>query len=62
MEAKAYLKYARISPRKVQIVCDLIRGKRCQHRPRHPAADPEGGERIYDQAAQQRRRQRRKQP
>ena len=27
MEAKAYLKYARISPRKVQIVCDLIRGK-----------------------------------
>lgn len=27
MEAKAYLKYIRISPRKVQIVCDLIRGK-----------------------------------
>ncbi len=27
MEAKAYLKYARISPRKVKIVCDLIRGK-----------------------------------
>lgn len=27
MEAKAYLKYARISPRKVQIVLDLIRGK-----------------------------------
>lgn len=27
MEARAYLKYARISPRKVQIVCDLIRGK-----------------------------------
>ena len=27
MEAKAVLKYARISPRKVQIVCDLIRGK-----------------------------------
>ncbi len=27
MEAKAYLKFARISPRKVQIVCDLIRGK-----------------------------------
>jgi len=25
--AKAHLKYARISPRKVQIVCDLIRGK-----------------------------------
>ena len=27
MDAKAHLKYARISPRKVQIVCDLIRGK-----------------------------------
>ena len=27
MEAKAYLKYLRIAPRKVQIVVDLIRGK-----------------------------------
>ena len=27
MEAKAHLKYLRISPRKVQIVCDLMRGK-----------------------------------
>ena len=27
MEAKATLKFARISPRKVEIVCDLIRGK-----------------------------------
>lgn len=27
MEAKAHLKYARIAPRKVQIVLDLIRGK-----------------------------------
>jgi len=27
MEAKAHMKYARISPRKVVIVCDLIRGK-----------------------------------
>lgn len=27
MEAKAHLKYARISPRKVKVVLDLIRGK-----------------------------------
>lgn len=27
MEAKAQLNYCRIAPRKVQIVCDLIRGK-----------------------------------
>ena len=27
MEAQAYLKYLRISPRKVVILCDLIRGK-----------------------------------
>ena len=27
MEARATLKFARISPRKVEIVCDLIRGK-----------------------------------
>ena len=27
MEARAHLKHARISPRKVGIICDLIRGK-----------------------------------
>ena len=30
MEARAYLKNARIAPRKVQIVLDLIRGKNVQ--------------------------------
>ena len=30
MEAKAYAKYVRIAPRKVQIVLDLIRGKDTQ--------------------------------
>lgn len=27
MEAKAHLKYLRMSPRKIKILCDLIRGK-----------------------------------
>ena len=27
MEARAYMKFARISPRKAGIVCDLIRGQ-----------------------------------
>ncbi len=31
MEARAYLRYARISPRKVQIVLDLIRDKDAGH-------------------------------
>ena len=31
MEAKATLKFARISPRKVEIVCSLIRGKKTDY-------------------------------
>ena len=31
MEARAYLRYARISPRKVCIVLDLIRGKKADY-------------------------------
>ena len=31
MEARAYLKYARISPRKVSLVLDLIRGKKVDY-------------------------------
>ena len=27
MEAIAHVKYVRMSPRKVQLVCDMIRGK-----------------------------------
>ena len=45
MEAKAELRHARISPRKVKIVCDLIRDKDAelakgilQHTPKHGAA------------------------
>lgn len=30
MEAKAHMKYLRMSPRKVKIVCDMIRGKDVQ--------------------------------
>ena len=45
MEAKAYLRYVRISPRKVQIVCDLIRGKDAK------TADPQGGLRAPGEAA-----------
>ena len=44
MEARAEHKFARISPRKVEIVCDLIRGKDVelakailQHTPKHGA-------------------------
>jgi large subunit ribosomal protein L22 len=39
---KHILKYARISPRKVQIVCDLIRGKRHENGAGHPDADAQG--------------------
>ena len=41
MEAKANLKYLRISPRKVKIVLDLIRGKDVGTATA-PAADPQG--------------------
>ncbi len=44
MEARAEHRYARISPRKVKIVCDLIRGKDAElakgilrHTPKHGA-------------------------
>ena len=40
MEAKAYLRYVRISPRKIQIVCDLIRGKDAQMQTPKAASEP----------------------
>ena len=45
MEAKAHLKYLRISPRKVSILCDIIRGKdaktACVYRMQTPKAASE---------------------
>ena len=43
MEAKAYLRYVRISPRKVQIVCDLIRGKDTKIAEAYMANTPKAG-------------------
>ena len=42
MEARAYLKYARIAPRKVQIVLDLIRNKPVDHGYGYPQAHTQG--------------------
>ena len=43
MEAKAYLRYVRISPRKVQIVCDMIRGKDTKVAEAYMANTPKAG-------------------
>ena len=43
MEAKAHLRYARISPRKVQIVCDMIRGKDTKVAEAYMANTPKAG-------------------
>ena len=43
MEAKAYLRYVRISPRKVQIVCDMIRGKDTKIAEAYMANTPKAG-------------------
>ena len=61
MEAKAYLRYVRISPRKVQIVCDLIRGKDVRTAMAILMQTPKGGLRAPGEAAQERLRQRREQ-
>ena len=62
MEAKATLSYARISPRKVSIVCDLIRGKSVAQAQAILMADPQGRLPSAEQAGQERRRQRGEQP
>ena len=55
MEAKAYLRYVRISPRKVQIVCDLIRGKECQHAMAILMQTPKAASEPLHEAPQERR-------
>ena len=40
MEAKAHVKYVRMSPRKVKLLCDMIRGKDVKIAMRHIDADP----------------------
>ena len=51
-EARAYLKYARISPRKVCIVLDLIRGKKVDYAMGF-SKTLRSGKRVSDQAAQE---------
>ena len=58
MEAKATLSYARISPRKVGIVCDLIRGKSVAQAQAILMATPKAASPPAEQAGEERRRQR----
>ncbi len=62
MEAKATAKYLRISPRKVKIVADLIRGKSVEQATAILLTHPQGCLRAPAQAAQERRSQRGEQP
>ena len=62
MEAKAYLRYLRISPRKVGIVCDLIRGKDVKTAAAYLMQTPKAASEPMLEAAQERHRQRREQP
>ena len=41
--AKAYLRYVRIAPRKVQIICDMIRGKEAAYAEALMANTPKAG-------------------
>jgi ribosomal protein L22 len=60
MEARATLRYARIAPRKVKIVCDLIRGKDAKTAEAILRATPRRLGAAFE-AAQERLRQRGKQ-
>ena len=62
MEARAYLKYARIAPRKVQIVLDLIRNKPTNIGYGYSEAHSKGRMRAVGEASEICNRQRRKQP
>ncbi len=58
MEAKANLKYLRISPRKVKIVADLIRGKSLAQATGILLTTPNGGFRAPSEAPEERGGQR----
>ena len=59
--ARAEHKYARISPRKVEIVCDMIRGKDAKYAMALMENTPKAGCELMIKAAQERHGQRRKQ-
>lgn len=61
MEARAYLKYARIAPRKVQIVLDLIRNQADKIGFGYSEAHSKGRLRAGREASEIRNRQRREQ-
>ena len=54
MEALAHVKYVRMSPRKVQLVCDMIRGLDVKTAAAYLKPDPKAALRAHGQAAEER--------